>query len=124
VRSDRSTSSALDAGNEGGTPRAGRRGTPLVPTQAENGRPVPSGIAELPAVLRHECTSLQDVYRPPGVFLIADLAGQPVGCAGLSALPGGRTAEVRRLYVRPAHRGSGIARTLIGHATIMPPGTA
>jgi GNAT superfamily N-acetyltransferase len=88
----------------------------MAATQAENGRPVPSGIAGLPAVLRRECSSLQDVYRPPGVFLIAGLAGQPVGCAGLSALPGGRTAEVRRLYVRPAHRGSGIARTLMGHA--------
>jgi hypothetical protein len=66
----------------------------MAATQAENGRPVPAGIDELPAVLRHECSSLQDVYRPPGVFLIADLAGQPAGCAGLSALPGGRTAEV------------------------------
>jgi GNAT superfamily N-acetyltransferase len=88
----------------------------MAATQAENGRPVPTGIDELPAVLRHECSSLQDVYRPPGVFLIADLAGQPAGCAGLSALPGGRTAEVRRLYVRPAHRGSGIARTLMSRA--------
>ena len=88
----------------------------MAATQAENGRPVPSGIAELPAVLRRECSSLQDVYRPPGVFLIADLVGQPAGCAGLSALPGGRTAEVRRLYVRPAHRGNGIARTLMSHA--------
>ena len=88
----------------------------MAATQAENGRPVPSGIAELPAVLRRECSSLHDVYRPPGVFLIADLAGQPVGCAGLSALPGGRTAEVRRLYVRPAHHGNGIARTLMSCA--------
>jgi GNAT superfamily N-acetyltransferase len=88
----------------------------MAATQAENGRPVPAGIAELPAVLRRECSSLQAVYRPPGVFLIADRAGQAAGCAGLSALPGGRTAEVRRLYVRPAHRGNGIARTLMTHA--------
>ena len=88
----------------------------MAATQAENRRPVPAGIGELPAVLRRECSSLQDVYRPAGVFLIADLDGQPAGCAGLSALPGGHTAEVRRLYVRPAHCGSGIARTLIGHA--------
>jgi GNAT superfamily N-acetyltransferase len=88
----------------------------MAATQAENGRPVPAGIAELPAVLRRECSSLPDVYRPPGAFLIAGLAGQPAGCAGLSALPAGRTAEVRRLYVRPAHRGNGIARTLMSHA--------
>ncbi len=88
----------------------------MAATQAENGRPVPAGIGELPAVLRRECSSLPDVYRPPGVFLIADLDGQPAGCVGLSALPGGHTAEVRRLYVRPAHRGNGIARTLMSHA--------
>jgi GNAT superfamily N-acetyltransferase len=88
----------------------------MAATQAENGRPVPSGTAELPAVLRRECSGLQDVYRPPGVCLIADLAGQPAGCVGLAALPGGCTAEVRRLYVRPAHRGNGIARTLMCRA--------
>jgi GNAT superfamily N-acetyltransferase len=88
----------------------------MAATQAENGRPEPAGIGELPAVLQRECSSLQDVYRPPGVFLIADLGSQPAGCVGLAALPGGRTAEVRRLYVRLAHRGNGIARTLMSHA--------
>jgi GNAT superfamily N-acetyltransferase len=88
----------------------------MAATQAETGRPVPAGIGELPAVLQRECGSLHDVYRPPGVFLIAELGGQPAGCVGLTALPGGRTAEVRRLYVRPAHRGNGIARTLMSHA--------
>lgn len=102
---------------------AGRGGdaAPLVfeymaATQGETGRPVPAGIDELPAVLHRECSSLHDVYRPPGDFLIAYLGGQPVGCAGLAALPGGCTAEVKRLYVRPAHRGNGIARTLMSHA--------
>jgi GNAT superfamily N-acetyltransferase len=88
----------------------------MAATQAETGRPVPADIGELPAVLQRECSNLQDVYRPPGVFLIADLGSQPVGCVGLAALPGGRTAEVRRLYVRPAHRGNGIARTLMNYA--------
>jgi GNAT superfamily N-acetyltransferase len=85
----------------------------MAATLAESGRTVPSAITELPPVLRRECGTLQDVYRPPGAFLIADLAGQPVGCAGLCALSGGHTAEIRRLYVRPPHRGSGIARTLM-----------
>ena len=88
----------------------------MAATQAETGRPVPAGIGELPAVLQRECSSLQRVYSPPGVFLIADLGTQPAGCVGLAALPGGRTAEVRRLYVRPAHRGNGVARTLMSHA--------
>jgi putative acetyltransferase len=88
----------------------------MAATQAETGRPVPAGIGELPAVLQRECSSLQDVYRPPGVFLIADLGSRPAGCVGLAALPGGRTAEVRRLYVRPAHRGDGIARGLMSRA--------
>jgi hypothetical protein len=38
----------------------------MAATQAENGRPVPANIAELPAVLRRECDSLQDVYRRLG----------------------------------------------------------
>lgn len=88
----------------------------MAATQAETGRPAPAGIDELPAVLQRECSSLQDVYRPPGVFLIADLGSQPAGCVGLAALPGGRTAEVKRLYARPAHRGNGTARTLMSHA--------
>jgi GNAT superfamily N-acetyltransferase len=88
----------------------------MAATQAETGRPAPADIAELPAVLQRECGSLQDVYRPPGVFLIADLGSQPAGCVGLAALPGGLIAEARRLYVRPAHRSNGIARTLMSHA--------
>ncbi len=87
----------------------------MAATQAETGRPVPAGVGDLPAVLQRECSSLQDVYRPPGVFLIADFADEAAGCTGLAALPGGRTAEVRRLYVRPAHRGHGIARILMSH---------
>jgi hypothetical protein len=35
----------------------------MTATQAETGRPVPAGIGELPAVLRRECTSLQNVCK-------------------------------------------------------------
>lgn len=88
----------------------------MAATQGETGRPVPAGVDDLPAVLRRECVGLQDAYRPPGTLLIADQGGQPVGCVGLAAQPGGRTAEVRRLYVRPARRGYGIAGLLMSHA--------
>lgn len=49
----------------------------------------------------------------PGVaFLVARVAGEPVGCAGLKHLEPG-IAEVTRMYVRPAHRGHGISRRLL-----------
>ncbi len=88
----------------------------MAATAAETGQPVPAAIGRLPAVLRHECLNLCDVYRPPGALLIADHEGLPAGCVGLAAcLPEG-TARVKRLYVRPGCRGIGIARTLMSHA--------
>lgn len=102
---------------------AGRRGDAvslvfeyMAATQAETGRRVPADIGELPAVLQRECRDLQGVYRAPGALLIADCGGQPAGCVGLAALPAQRAVEVRRLYVRPAFRGTGIARALMGQA--------
>lgn len=87
----------------------------MAATQAETGRAVPTGVGELPAVLKHECRTLQAVYRPPGALLIADHNGQPAGCVGVApCCPD--TGEVKRLYVRPAPRGLGIARILMRHA--------
>ena len=77
---------------------------------------VPAGIGELPAVLERECRNLAAIYRPPGALLIADRGGQPCGCVGLARCSQERTAEIKRLYVRPACRGNGIARTLMRHA--------
>lgn len=88
----------------------------MAATQAETGRAVPAEISELPAVLQRECRDLQAVYRPPGALLIADHDGQPAGCVGIAPCPTERTAEIKRLYVRPAYRGKGIASTLMSHA--------
>ena len=85
----------------------------MAATQAETGQAVPAGIGELPAVLQRECRHLQAVYRPPGALLIADHGGQPACLASCSPE---RTAEIKRLYVRPAYRGKGIARILMSHA--------
>jgi GNAT superfamily N-acetyltransferase len=56
------------------------------------------------------------MFDPPaGAFLVArrgDAAGPPVGGVGLRAVAPG-VGEVRRLWVDPARRGSGIARTLM-----------
>jgi len=87
----------------------------MAATVAEtSGRPAPARAEDLPRLLRDECAGLVAVYRAPGTFLLAYARGQaiPVGCAGLAAR-GEHTAEVKRVYVRPAYRGAGIARDLM-----------
>jgi ribosomal protein S18 acetylase RimI-like enzyme len=60
-----------------------------------------------------ELAALPAPYEPPGGALLLALAdGAPAGCAALRRLDG-RSAEMKRLYVRLAHRGSGLARRLI-----------
>jgi GNAT superfamily N-acetyltransferase len=87
----------------------------MAATQAATGQPVPAGIGQLPATLARECRDLAAAYPAPGALLVAYRDGQPIGCVGLAPrLPAG-TAEVKRLYVRPAHRG-GIGRVLMSHA--------
>lgn len=85
----------------------------MAATVAEtSGRAAPARIEELPRVLRAECEDLAAAYRAPGTLLLAYAGGVPAGCAGL-ANRGERTAEVKRLYVRPAYRRGGIARALM-----------
>ena len=50
-------------------------------------------------------------FRSPGTFLVAELDGVLVGCAGLR--PASAGAEVKRMYVDPAVRGRGVARALL-----------
>ncbi|MEU9794208.1 helix-turn-helix domain-containing GNAT family N-acetyltransferase [Streptomyces sparsogenes] len=51
--------------------------------------------------------------RPPrGLFLVARLHGEPVGCAGLK-LPPGAPAEIKRMWVAPHTRGLGLARRFL-----------
>ncbi|MFF2373634.1 GNAT family N-acetyltransferase [Streptomyces xiamenensis] len=53
-----------------------------------------------------------ELRAPRGVFLVARLHGEPVGCAGLK-LPAGAPAEVKRMWVSPATRGLGLARRFL-----------
>ena len=55
-----------------------------------------------------------DAFTPEtgGVFLVAFRGGDPIACAGLQRLDG-TTGEVRRVFVREAARGEGVARVLL-----------
>jgi GNAT superfamily N-acetyltransferase len=53
-----------------------------------------------------------DFAPPGGTFLVARRAGAPVGCGALRRLDG-RVAEIRRMWVDPAARRSGVARAVL-----------
>ena len=55
--------------------------------------------------------SVERVFRPGVVFFVARLDGEPVGCGGVAFAHG--LAEVKRMYVRPPARGSGVARAVL-----------
>ncbi|MEV1287278.1 GNAT family N-acetyltransferase [Micromonospora sp. NPDC049679] len=55
-----------------------------------------------------------DFEPPAGTFLVAYLAGEPVGCAGWrSHGDSGEVAELKRMYTAPAVRGRGVARSVL-----------
>lgn len=51
---------------------------------------------------------------PAGELLLArDANGAPIGCVGLRSIPPLGCCEIKRLYVAPAGRGSGVGRKLV-----------
>jgi GNAT superfamily N-acetyltransferase len=52
-------------------------------------------------------------FEPPhGVFLVVYVGDEPAGCGAIRR-HGDDAAEIKRMYVRPAYRGRGLARLLL-----------
>jgi len=62
-----------------------------------------------------ELAALPGRYAPPeGALLIArNAAGEAIGCVALRPIAGYRVCEMKRLYVAPAARGTGLGAVLV-----------
>jgi putative acetyltransferase len=87
----------------------------LVPDATDDVRAL---IAELEEILSAEYTpeqrhglALDAIFKPDIRFFLARSNGIAVGCGGVAFFPD--FAEVKRMYVRDAARGRGVARALL-----------
>jgi putative acetyltransferase len=70
------------------------------------------GVASDRSHYDDEIARYEELYGPPrGRMLLALVDGEPVGCACIRDWKG--VAELRRVFVRPAHRRRGVARCLV-----------
>ena len=80
-------------------------------------------IAELEAELeplypresRHGL-SVERLLAEAVAFFLIRKGGSPAGCGGVK-LVGCEYAEVKRMYIRPQFRGTGLAKLMLGHLT-------
>ncbi|MCA1647473.1 MAG: GNAT family N-acetyltransferase [Chloroflexi bacterium] len=56
------------------------------------------------------------IFQPHVRFCVATLDGAAVGCGGVALCHG--FAEVKRMYVRPAARGQGVARAILARIEV------
>ncbi len=68
-------------------------------------------LAALVAAQQHE--GGRGFAPDDAAYFVATVDGRAVACGAWQPLPEAGTAELRRMYVRPAFRGRGIARHLI-----------
>jgi GNAT superfamily N-acetyltransferase len=65
------------------------------------------------AVVEHDLAALRAYSPPPGNLLLACQGRQPVGMGWMHRSAAG-IAEIKRVYLRPAYRGYGLGRMLVG----------
>ena len=66
-----------------------------------------------PSAIRHGF-SVQKLIADSVAFFVIRESGAPAGCGGIK-LFGVEYGEIKRMYVRPAFRGRGLARLLLDH---------
>ena len=66
-----------------------------------------TGFETVPAL----AAALHDLVAPAGIFLVARLRGEPIGCGGLILYPD--APLIKRMWVAPAARGLGLGRRLL-----------
>ena len=66
-----------------------------------------TGFETAPAL----AAALHDLAAPAGMFLVARLRGEPIGCGGLILYPD--APLIKRMWVAPAARGLGLGRRLL-----------
>ena len=70
-----------------------------------------------PQGFSQELASLPGVYAPPGgELLLAKRGDHVLGCIALKALEPPRVAEIKRLFVRPQARRTGVGKALVAAA--------
>ena len=67
---------------------------------------------DIDAMLDEGMAELDKFAPPEGRLLLLWDGEEAAGCACLRKI-GGDTAEIKRMYVRPAHRGKGVGRALL-----------
>jgi DNA-binding MarR family transcriptional regulator/GNAT superfamily N-acetyltransferase len=61
---------------------------------------------------RDKAGEMSEMTPPAGVFMLARLEGDPVGCGGLKRIDE-TTGEIKRVWTAPSARGLGVARRIV-----------